>query len=64
VIIWYIFPRFGTLYQEKSGNPGEKGKSVCHLEAALKTRTKIRGKLIERDYARKIELSIHFDCLR
>jgi hypothetical protein len=21
VIIWYIFPRFGMLYQEKSGNP-------------------------------------------
>jgi hypothetical protein len=20
--IWYIFPRFGILYQEKSGNPG------------------------------------------
>jgi hypothetical protein len=22
VLIWYIFPRFGILYQEKSGNPG------------------------------------------
>jgi hypothetical protein len=22
VVIWYIFPRFGMLYQEKSGNPG------------------------------------------
>jgi hypothetical protein len=21
VVIWYIFPRFGTLYQEKSGSP-------------------------------------------
>jgi hypothetical protein len=21
VVIWYIFPRFGILYQEKSGNP-------------------------------------------
>jgi hypothetical protein len=21
VAIWYIFPRFGILYQEKSGNP-------------------------------------------
>jgi hypothetical protein len=21
VVIWYIFPRFGMLYQEKSGNP-------------------------------------------
>jgi hypothetical protein len=22
VVIWYIFPRFGILSQEKSGNPG------------------------------------------
>jgi hypothetical protein len=22
VVIWYIIPRFGMLYQEKSGNPG------------------------------------------
>jgi hypothetical protein len=22
VVIWYISPRFGILYQEKSGNPG------------------------------------------
>jgi hypothetical protein len=22
VVIWYIFPRFGTLCQEKSGSPG------------------------------------------
>jgi hypothetical protein len=21
VVIWYIFPRFGILYEEKSGNP-------------------------------------------
>jgi hypothetical protein len=21
VAVWYIFPRFGILYQEKSGNP-------------------------------------------
>jgi hypothetical protein len=23
-VIWYIFPRFGILYQEKSGNPATK----------------------------------------
>jgi hypothetical protein len=22
LVIWYIYPRFGMLYQEKSGNPG------------------------------------------
>jgi hypothetical protein len=21
MVIWYVFPRFGMLYQEKSGNP-------------------------------------------
>jgi hypothetical protein len=24
VVIWYIFPRFGTLYEEKSGNTATK----------------------------------------
>jgi hypothetical protein len=28
VVIWYIFPRFGILYQEKSGNPAG---SVCEF---------------------------------
>jgi hypothetical protein len=23
--VWYIFPRFGILYQEKSGNPAHHG---------------------------------------
>jgi hypothetical protein len=27
VVIWYIFPHFGILYQEKSGNPGSPEKS-------------------------------------
>jgi hypothetical protein len=26
VVIWYIFPRFGTFYQEISGNPGSERK--------------------------------------
>jgi hypothetical protein len=25
VVIWYIFPHFGILHQEKSGNPGPGG---------------------------------------
>jgi hypothetical protein len=24
LVIWYIFPVFGTLYQEKSGNPANR----------------------------------------
>jgi hypothetical protein len=24
VIVWYFFSRFGTLFHEKSGNPGTK----------------------------------------
>jgi hypothetical protein len=27
MVIWYIFPRFGMLYQEKSGNPGQGDKT-------------------------------------
>jgi hypothetical protein len=27
VVIWYMFPRFGILDQEKSGNPGPKSQS-------------------------------------
>jgi hypothetical protein len=27
VSIWYIFPRFGILCQEKSGSPGREGHS-------------------------------------
>jgi hypothetical protein len=26
VVIWFIFPRFGILYQVKSGNPGVKAR--------------------------------------
>jgi hypothetical protein len=26
MVIWHIFPRFGILYQEKSGNPGQQGR--------------------------------------
>jgi hypothetical protein len=29
VLIWYIFPCFGTLCQEKSGNPGAEWTNVC-----------------------------------
>jgi hypothetical protein len=37
VVIWYIFPRFGILCQEKSGNPGlEKGavESLANFDAS------------------------------
>jgi hypothetical protein len=30
---WYIFPRFGMLYQEKSGNPAQDGRWQ-HFEPA------------------------------
>jgi hypothetical protein len=30
VVFWYIFPRFGILYHEKSGNPGGiSGRKEC-----------------------------------
>jgi hypothetical protein len=31
VVIWYIFPRFGILYQEKSGNPVREGKNCIKM---------------------------------
>jgi hypothetical protein len=31
VAIWYIFPRFGILYQEKSGNPDWESTRMCSL---------------------------------
>jgi hypothetical protein len=30
MVIWYIFPPFGTLYQEKSGNPNHYGTRVSY----------------------------------
>jgi hypothetical protein len=39
VFIWYIFPRFGILYQEKSGNPG------CHSRRNKWITPKKRNKL-------------------
>jgi hypothetical protein len=40
VVIWYISPRFGILYQEKSGNPAalfEARASVKKQRVALQT---------------------------
>jgi hypothetical protein len=31
MVVWYMFPRFGMLYQDKSGNPGHGLKSA-HVE--------------------------------
>jgi hypothetical protein len=31
VVIWYIFPRFGMLYREKSGNPVVYLSSASYL---------------------------------
>jgi hypothetical protein len=33
--IWYIFPRFGVLYQEKSGNPGCEPERVRFNDSEL-----------------------------
>jgi hypothetical protein len=34
VVIWYIFPRFGILDQEKSGNP-DRFAVVEHIEPSV-----------------------------
>jgi hypothetical protein len=34
VVIWYIFPRFGILCKEKSGNPGEIALGeICYVQS-------------------------------
>jgi hypothetical protein len=39
VAIWYIFPRFGMLCQEKSGNPGAHFFAEKRSEPITNTRT-------------------------
>jgi hypothetical protein len=34
VVIWYIFPLFGILCQEKSGNPGGKANE-CFIDKSV-----------------------------
>jgi hypothetical protein len=33
MVVWYIFPRFGMLYQEKSGNPALPFTASEHIDA-------------------------------
>jgi hypothetical protein len=35
--IWYIFPRFGMLYHEKSGNPGQETKQPKYFLCVFST---------------------------
>jgi hypothetical protein len=37
VVIWYIYPRFGMLYHEKSGNPDVLAFQACMCVATLPT---------------------------
>jgi hypothetical protein len=38
MVVWYIFPRFGMLYQGKSGNPAEERKNAFSKSNATQTR--------------------------
>jgi hypothetical protein len=42
MVIWYIFPRFGLLYQEKSGNPGRKTRFDAFDEIELKFKLAVK----------------------
>jgi hypothetical protein len=33
VVIWYIFPRFGILRQELSGNPGLNKRNITNVDS-------------------------------
>jgi hypothetical protein len=50
VEIWYIFPRFGILFQEKSGNPegeAEKGRADLYSRCvASRYRVSITQKIV------------------
>jgi hypothetical protein len=46
LIIWCIFPQFGILYQEKSGNPALDHDSVVDHESVGSCRCDVAGMLI------------------
>jgi hypothetical protein len=35
IVIWYIYSNFGTLYQDKSGNPGLESHFLARTEQRL-----------------------------
>jgi hypothetical protein len=37
VAIWYIFPRFGNLHQEKSGNPAIQVECISEIQTFAKS---------------------------
>jgi hypothetical protein len=45
VVVWYIFSRFGILYQEKSGNPGSHGRRESTAKSPRLNNSKIKAVL-------------------
>jgi hypothetical protein len=57
MVVWYIFPRFGILYQEKSGNPAtgyvaESKVEVIHMNGR-QSQTKYIPFLLSSDHLLK-----------
>jgi hypothetical protein len=58
VVAWYIFPRFGILYQEKSGNPDPKYICIgggCYMYVYTKVRS-LTSKLASSAFVTKSKL--------
>jgi hypothetical protein len=59
--IWYIFLRFGMLYQEKSGNPAQVTKRACVKYFILRViKTSLRTKKSKR--VRLTVDHLYFEC--
>jgi hypothetical protein len=59
VVIWYIFPRFGILDQEKSGNPDPTSASLLLNHDLNHECTSFIGKRNKMLY---VIMNICFDC--
>jgi hypothetical protein len=74
VVIWYIFPRFGILHQEKSGNPnGELSVQKCtysikrrfgeyRRDKKVKTLTKFSPQFLNKPFQAEFCNSLHTFC--
>jgi hypothetical protein len=47
VVIWYIFSRFGTLYQEKSGSPAKDARKPTYLSVVVRLLETILSRLLQ-----------------
>jgi hypothetical protein len=49
VVIWFIFLRFGTVYQEKSGNPALEKKRMVKQSALIASKLIVKPSFAARN---------------